>query len=132
LALRRLGYRLDERVDEVGEAALRGQVLDLFPAGAAQPVRIEHAEERVMAVHAYDPVTQLTTERLSAVTVLPVSNGSKRLTKGRSATRASSTGYPNSTAPSTRCSICCRMPRSLSTRARTSASRERCADCRRL
>ncbi|HEX2137614.1 MAG TPA: DEAD/DEAH box helicase [Microvirga sp.] len=72
-ALRGLGYVLDERVDEVGEAALLGRVLDLYPAGSAAPVRIEHADGRVTAIHRYDPVTQLTTDRLEEVAVLPVS-----------------------------------------------------------
>src|SRR5829696_4601354 len=71
--LRRLGYVLDERVDEVGEAALLGQVLDLFPAGAQEPVRIEHADQRITAIHGYDPVTQLTTQPRADVAVLPAS-----------------------------------------------------------
>ncbi|HEX2555929.1 MAG TPA: TRCF domain-containing protein [Microvirga sp.] len=71
--LERLGYRLDERVDEVGEAAIRGRIVDLFPGGAAAPVRIEHEEGRVVALHGYDPATQLTTGDLDMVRILPVS-----------------------------------------------------------
>ncbi|MGY2052215.1 DEAD/DEAH box helicase [Methylobacterium sp. JK268] len=56
--LGRLGYILDERVDEPGEIALRGRTFEVFPAAAPTPCRVEHAEGRVTAIRAYDPVTQ--------------------------------------------------------------------------
>ncbi|HEY8383813.1 MAG TPA: helicase-related protein [Microvirga sp.] len=71
--LRAVGYAADERVDELGEAALRGQVLDVFPAGAEKPVRIEHENGRVTALRRFDPVTQLTTGDEESVRLLPVS-----------------------------------------------------------
>src|SRR5215210_7442352 len=57
--LDRVGYVLDERVDEPGEAAIRGGVIDVFPAGAA-PFRLEHADGRIAAIRSYDPVSQRT------------------------------------------------------------------------
>ncbi len=56
-----LGYIADERVDEPGEVALRGHVLDLFPADAEQPLRIEVAEGRIVAIRSYDPADQRST-----------------------------------------------------------------------
>ncbi|WP_229664486.1 TRCF domain-containing protein [Sphingomonas metalli] len=55
-----IGYLADERVDEPGEVALRGAVLDVFPADAERPLRIEASEGRVAQLRSYDPVTQLT------------------------------------------------------------------------
>ena len=56
------GYELDERVDEPGEVALRGQVIDLFPAGDPCPVRITIAADGTIAtIQPYDPATQRTT-----------------------------------------------------------------------
>ncbi|MFE1599376.1 DEAD/DEAH box helicase [Methylobacterium sp. ID0610] len=57
-ALTRLGYILDERVDEPGEIAVRGRTLEVFPAAAPRPCRIEHADGRITAIRSYDPVTQ--------------------------------------------------------------------------
>src|SRR6476659_3521723 len=37
---RRAGYVFDDRIDEPGEIALLGEVIDIFPANAALPVRI--------------------------------------------------------------------------------------------
>ncbi|HEX5866948.1 MAG TPA: hypothetical protein VFY72_04530, partial [Beijerinckiaceae bacterium] len=59
-SLQKQGYVLDERVDEPGEMAIRGQVVDLFPAGGERPVRIEHANGVIAAMRCYDPVSQLT------------------------------------------------------------------------
>ena len=55
------GYIADERVDEPGEVALRGQVLDVYPADAEEPLRIEAAGGVVTAIRSYDPGTQRTT-----------------------------------------------------------------------
>jgi transcription-repair coupling factor (superfamily II helicase) len=55
------GYVEDERVDEPGEVALRGQVLDVYPADAEEPRRIEVADGVVLSLRSYDPGTQRTT-----------------------------------------------------------------------
>ncbi len=60
--LAELGYVNDERVDEPGEIALRGQVLDVFPADASLPLRIEVADGRVVALRSYDPGDQRSIE----------------------------------------------------------------------
>ncbi|WP_445190774.1 helicase-related protein [Sphingomonas sp. Tas61C01] len=56
-----IGYFADERVDEPGEAALRGNVLDVFPADAPQPLRVEAADGKIMSIRFYDPADQRTT-----------------------------------------------------------------------
>ncbi|MDY0957556.1 TRCF domain-containing protein [Sphingomonas sp. CFBP8993] len=75
-----LGYIADERVDEPGEVATRGQVLDVFPADAEQPLRIEVAEGRITAIRSYDPADQRSTgeiERRELGRVSEPSLGSK-------------------------------------------------------
>ncbi len=57
--LEEIGYFADDRVDEPGEMAVRGQVIDLFPADAQSPVRVELDEGRIIAIRSYDPVSQL-------------------------------------------------------------------------
>lgn len=59
--LEAIGYVADDRVDEPGEVALRGGVLDIFPADTGQPFRIEVQDGRIAAIRPYDPLTQLTT-----------------------------------------------------------------------
>jgi transcription-repair coupling factor (superfamily II helicase) len=54
-----IGYIADDCVDEPGEMAIRGEVVDIFPADAGTPARIDIADGRIAAIRAYDPVTQL-------------------------------------------------------------------------
>ncbi|WP_019515731.1 TRCF domain-containing protein [Sphingomonas sp. Mn802worker] len=55
-----LGYVADERVDEPGEVALRGAVLDVFPADADLPLRVEVADGKITSLRCYDPADQRT------------------------------------------------------------------------
>jgi transcription-repair coupling factor (superfamily II helicase) len=70
---REAGYVEDERVDEVGEAAFRGEVIDLFPAGHRTPVRLEVLDGRLAALRAYDPLTQRTIEDVVLLRLDPAS-----------------------------------------------------------
>src|SRR3954447_20813993 len=71
--LQHTGYVLDERVDEPGEAAIRGGVIDIFPAGAGCPFRLGHAAGRTLAICGYDPLRQRTEEGADALRLDPAS-----------------------------------------------------------
>ncbi|MFV0623944.1 TRCF domain-containing protein [Sphingomonas sp. ac-8] len=64
-----IGYFTDDRVDEPGEVAVRGGVVDIFPADAPRPIRIEVAEGRIAAIRCYDPATQRSEETLDAIEI---------------------------------------------------------------
>lgn len=68
-----IGYVADDRVDEPGEMALRGQVVDLYPADAVAPVRIEIVDGAISAIRLYDPISQLGTEPIESIQVGRVS-----------------------------------------------------------
>lgn len=70
-AIVQLGYVDDDRVDEAGEVAFRGQVLDVFPAQAQAPVRIEVEEGRVNAISRYDVLDQRSIADLDRVEIVP-------------------------------------------------------------
>ncbi|WP_404713802.1 DEAD/DEAH box helicase [Sphingomonas sp. MMS24-J13] len=59
--LEAIGYIADDRVDEPGEVALRGQVLDVFPADTIEPLRIEAIDGHIASIRSYDPADQRTT-----------------------------------------------------------------------
>ncbi|WP_111417622.1 DEAD/DEAH box helicase [Rhodoplanes roseus] len=73
--LERAGYDLDARVDDPGEANLQGQMIDVFPAGAIGPVRIEHEDGRILGLSAYDPLTQRSTGDLAEFVLDVASEG---------------------------------------------------------
>ena len=64
-----IGYIVDDRIDEPGEIAVRGTVIDIFPVDRTTPVRIELAEGRITALREYDPVSQLGLGDIDAVEV---------------------------------------------------------------
>ncbi len=56
---RRTGYVVEERVDDPGDIAFQGQVVDVFPADGDQPVRVMSNKEGAIAeIRLIDPVTQ--------------------------------------------------------------------------
>ncbi len=71
--LHRSGYILDDRVDVPGEAAIHGQVVDLFPASSSLPYRVEHDGSSILSIRRYDPLTQRTEESVESITLDPAS-----------------------------------------------------------
>lgn len=68
-AVETLGYFKDDRVDEPGEIAIRGEVIDIFPADASLPARIELDGNRIVAIRTYDPATQRTIDELTGLEI---------------------------------------------------------------
>jgi transcription-repair coupling factor (superfamily II helicase) len=71
--LARNGYRRTETVREPGEFAIRGGIVDLFPSGTTEPLRLDFFGDTLEAVRTFDPLTQRTTGNLDAVRLQPVS-----------------------------------------------------------
>jgi transcription-repair coupling factor (superfamily II helicase) len=72
-ALESIGYVADELADAPGEFAIRGRVVDLFPAAAPRPCRIEHEDGAVTAIRSYDPATQRSVVETDLLIVDPAS-----------------------------------------------------------
>ena len=67
------GYSRAATVTERGDFAVRGGVVDVFPADAAEPVRLDFFGDTLETVRAFDPETQRTTRQLKGVSFTPVS-----------------------------------------------------------
>jgi transcription-repair coupling factor (superfamily II helicase) len=67
------GYQRASTVSERGEFAVRGGVIDVFPASAAEPVRLDLFGDTLESIRAFDPETQRSTRQLHGVDLLPVS-----------------------------------------------------------
>lgn len=65
------GYRCVDTVNEHGEFALRGAVMDIFPAGSELPYRIDLFDDTIESLRSFDPETQRTVEKVSAIRLLP-------------------------------------------------------------
>ncbi len=73
-----LGYAREELVAEPLTFALRGGILDVWPAGAAQPVRAEFFGDTVDGLRAFDPATQCSVARLEELTLAPAPSAKLR------------------------------------------------------
>ena len=63
------GYVTDDRIDEPGEVALHGSVIDIFPVDVLLPIRIEVSDGRIEAIRQYDPTDQRTLDDVDRVEI---------------------------------------------------------------
>jgi transcription-repair coupling factor (superfamily II helicase) len=66
------GYRAVAQVEEPGEFAVRGGILDCFPPGMRHPVRIEFFGDEVHSLRQFDPESQRSLGAAAQATVLPL------------------------------------------------------------
>ena len=68
----RLGYVRAQTVREAGEFALRGGIVDVFPPGRTEPVRVDLFGDEVDQVRVFDSATQRTVGKLKRVRLSPM------------------------------------------------------------
>ncbi len=66
-----LGYQKETMVTKTGEYATRGYVIDFFPIGYENPVRIEFWGDFIESIRTFDVNTQRTVEKIEEVIVYP-------------------------------------------------------------
>jgi transcription-repair coupling factor (superfamily II helicase) len=70
-ALALAGYERAERVEERGQIAVRGGLLDVFPSTGREPLRIELFGDEIEQLRAFSPFTQRALHAVSEATVFP-------------------------------------------------------------
>ena len=95
------GYVRTDTVADAGEFAVRGGLVDLFPSGEEQALRLDFFGDEIESVRRFDPATQRTTGSVDGFTLLPASealldeDSIKRFRSGyRELFGASATGDP--------------------------------------
>ncbi|HEX8527039.1 transcription-repair coupling factor [Allosphingosinicella sp.] len=95
------GYQRTDTVQDAGEYAVRGGLVDLFPSGESEGLRLDFFGDEIETVRRFDPATQRTTGTVDGFTLLPASetlldeDSVKRFRSGyREAFGASATGDP--------------------------------------
>ena len=71
--LARNGYRRSGTVVEPGDYAVRGGIVDVFPTGADQPLRLDLFGDELEAIRAFDPLTQRSLGKVERIDLLPMS-----------------------------------------------------------
>ncbi|HJS87442.1 MAG TPA: transcription-repair coupling factor, partial [Acetobacteraceae bacterium] len=67
------GYGRASTVMEPGEYAMRGGIIDIFPAGESEPVRIDLFGDTIESIRAFDPATQRSAAKRQHLVLRPVS-----------------------------------------------------------
>ena len=65
------GYTAVDTVYEHGEFAIRGAIIDLFPMGSDQPLRIDLFDDEIDSIRTFDPESQRSIEKVARVRLLP-------------------------------------------------------------
>ena len=71
--LNALGYQRADTVAEHGEYAVRGSLIDLFPAGEELALRLDFFGDEIDSLRRFDPADQRSTDRAKAFTLMPAS-----------------------------------------------------------
>src|SRR5207249_360940 len=83
----------EDPADQHGEFAVRGGIVDIFPAGEAHPVRLEFIGDTIESLRTYDPSNQRSIAAVDQIAVVPlrdVLNDDRRATVFDYFTRARS------------------------------------------
>ena len=100
-ALEERGFERAPMVEQAGQYALRGGLIDLFSFGAAGPARVEFWGDDVESIRFFDVLDQRSTDDTGRIDILPVSFG----VSGRDAPPAAVAPGPPEAAPPTPSSI---------------------------
>ncbi len=65
------GFERTDFVYEPGQFAVRGGIVDIYSFGNDLPYRVELFGDEVDSIRIFDPLTQLSTQKLSKVTIVP-------------------------------------------------------------
>jgi transcription-repair coupling factor (superfamily II helicase) len=71
--LHALGYERADTVAEHGEYAVRGSLIDLFPAGEELALRLDFFGDEIDSIRRFDPADQRSTDKADAFTLMPAS-----------------------------------------------------------
>src|SRR4051794_15370837 len=66
------GYNRTATVREPADYAVRGGIVDLYPPGIGDPVRLDFFGDTLESIRSFDPETQRSTDTLRALSLVPV------------------------------------------------------------
>ncbi len=71
--LNALGYQRTDTVAEHGEYAVRGSLIDVFPAGEEMALRLDFFGDEIDSLRRFDPSDQRSTDKAKGFTLMPAS-----------------------------------------------------------
>ena len=69
-----LGYEHMAQVEAMGQYAVRGGIVDIYPMTMEEPYRIEFFDDEIDTIRSFDPATQRSIDRTEAVELYPATD----------------------------------------------------------
>ncbi len=66
-----VGYERVAKVEGMGQYAIRGGIVDIYPPNATTPYRIELWDDEIDSIRTFNPVTQRSIEKIATITICP-------------------------------------------------------------
>lgn len=67
-----MGYTREDSVECIGQFAMRGGILDVFPPGSENPYRLEFFDDETDSIREFDTYTQRSLDKIDTARVTPV------------------------------------------------------------
>jgi transcription-repair coupling factor (superfamily II helicase) len=68
------GYERENKVEAVGQFAVRGDILDVWDPVSDEPARVNFFGDEIERIGRFDPVTQISSSNLASFTIYPASD----------------------------------------------------------
>ena len=66
-----IGYKSETIVNKTGELGIRGFVIDVFPIGEVNPIRLEYFGDTIDSIRYFDEATQKTIKEINEIEIKP-------------------------------------------------------------
>lgn len=73
-SLANIGYERTDEVDTLGQFAVRGDIVDVFPLNMEQPVRLEWLDNEIDGIRSFDLNTKRSLKNLETAKITPLNN----------------------------------------------------------
>ena len=68
----KIGYKKETLVTKTGEIGVRGYIIDIFPLGEENPIRIEFFGDEIESMRYFNPISQKSKSNISKITINPI------------------------------------------------------------
>ena len=72
-----MGYERVAQIEAMGQFAVRGGIVDIYPVTEEFPIRVEFFDDEIDTIRPFDPETQRSTGRTESIEIYPASEGRK-------------------------------------------------------
>jgi len=74
-----MGYERSAQIEAMGQFAVRGGIVDIFPMTEEFPIRVEFFDDEIDTIRPFDPETQRSTGRAESIEIYPASEGKRAM-----------------------------------------------------